>query len=121
MSASEIPAAALELALRVRAQKRRRGNGTIGPPSWDHVARELARAGYGRLVPYNATDVAAACATVPIELHPAAPPPEEQLRAVDDSWREGWREEFPGEPWPGRAEAIRRLRERLRSDARGGR
>lgn len=36
-----------------------------------------------------------------------------ELLELDRGWREGWAQEFPGEPYPGLVEARRRIREKL--------
>jgi hypothetical protein len=104
---------AARLALELRTQKRRTRSGLKNVPAvarfrpWPEVADELARQGYGR---HNPRDVADAAGRLPLETHPEAPTPAAELEALEGSWRKGWAEEFPGEPWPGLSEARRRIR-----------
>ncbi|HXD98235.1 MAG TPA: hypothetical protein VN646_16925 [Candidatus Acidoferrum sp.] len=110
---SSIPSEAVELAREMRLRMGTRANGQTLPPSWETVAAELARLGHGRLMPFDAEKLAAACAEAPLETHPLAPPDPERQRELERTWREGWAEEFPGEPWPGFDEARIRLRARF--------
>jgi hypothetical protein len=66
--------------------------------------------GYGKHTP---VDVADAVAGLPLEDHHLAPVSTATATALEESWRQGWAEEFPTQPWPGLADARRRLREKL--------
>ena len=50
-----------------------------------------------------------------------APPVEITLATPEQeaSWRAGWAEEFPGEPYPGMLDAQRRIRDKLQNRAQG--
>ena len=54
---------------------------------------------------------------LPPDAHPAAGPTAAQYDALEASWRAGWAEEHPGEPWPGVRAAQRLAREALFSRA----
>lgn len=84
--------------------KRRTGAG-LRWKSWAQIRHELAAEGLGA---WPADDLADAVNRLPLA-HPAQPTDQEQTQ-IDRSWREGWAADFPGEPWPGLAEARRRLR-----------
>lgn len=77
---------------------------------WQEIADELARQGHGR---HSARAVAEAVGSLPIEGHQLAPAPAAELERLEASWRQGWAEEFPGEPWPGLEDARRRIRLKL--------
>lgn len=108
-----IPLEALQLALELRTQKRRTRSGlknvpaVMRPRPWPEVADELARQGYGR---HDPRELAEAVGRLPLDAHPEAPAPAAELEALEQSWRAGWAEEFPGEEWPGLSEARRRIR-----------
>jgi hypothetical protein len=96
---------AAELARELRQRRRTRAGRRWRP--WKEIAGELERQGHGRHAP---DDVRDAVARLPLETHPAAPAPAEDLERLEAGWREGWAEEFPGEAWPGLDEARRRIR-----------
>lgn len=104
---------AAALALELRTQKRRTRSGLKNVRAvlrfrpWPEVADELARQGYGR---HNPRDLADAVGRLELEAHPEARTSPEDLERLEASWRAGWDEEFPGEPWPGVSEARRRIR-----------
>jgi len=100
----------LEVALAAREMRTRRRtrSGSRWRP-WPQIADEIARLGLGRFDP---VDLGHAVARLPIEAHPAAPPPAAELARVTESFRRGWAEEFPGVAWPGLEEARRQLRAR---------
>lgn len=108
-----IPPQALEVARELREQKRRTRSGLNNVPAvkrrrpWPEIADELARQGYGR---HDPRELAEAVGRMPLETHPEAPAPAAELERLEASWRAGWAEEFPGEPWPGVSEARRRIR-----------
>lgn len=81
-------------------------NGVTRPTPWTQIADELVASGRPKYSTLNLQD---AVSRLPLEDHPDAPAPAEQAK-VDGSWRQGWAEEFPGEPWPGTEEAKRRIR-----------
>jgi hypothetical protein len=108
----ELTREAAELARELRRRRRTRTGlkgvrATMRWRPWPEIADELARQGHGRHAPQ---DVADAVARLPLEGHELAPPPAAELAQLEEGWRAGWLEEFPGEPWPGRAEAQRRIR-----------
>ncbi len=107
-----IPAAAAELARELRQKRRRRAGlknvravGRWRP--WPEIADEVARQGLGRFDPQ---DLADAVARLPLEGHELAPRSPAELERLEAGWRQGWAQEFPGEEWPGLAEAQRRMR-----------
>ena len=108
-----ISAQAAQLALEFRTQKRRTRSGLKNVPAvrrfrpWPEVADELARQGFGRHNPRELADVVGRLA---VAAHPEAPASHDDLERLEVSWRAGWDEEFPGEPWPGVLEARRRIR-----------
>lgn len=100
-----VPRQAAELARELR-QKRRTRSG-LRCRAWPEVADELERQGFGR---FDVVDLADAVSRLPLESHALAPRSPEELARLEAGWREGWAEEFPDEPWPGLAEAQRRIR-----------
>ncbi len=105
MASTPIPLEAAQLARELR-QKHRRPSGRRWRP-WAEIADEVARQGLGRFPP---GDLADAVSRLALEGHALAPRSAAELEGLERSWRAGWEEEFPGEPWPGREEAQRRIR-----------
>jgi hypothetical protein len=109
---SPVPIEAAQLARELRQKRRRRSglknNAAVGRwRPWPEIADEVARQGLGRFAP---ADLAEAVAGMPLEGHELAPRSAGELEQLEAGWRAGWDEEFPGEPWPGRFEAQRRIR-----------
>jgi hypothetical protein len=77
---------------------------------WQQIADMLRLEGLGKHTPM---DVADAVAGLPLEDHHLAPVSDATATALEESWRQGWAEEFPAEPWPGLPTARRRLREQV--------
>lgn len=75
--------------------------------SWVDIADALAMEGLGRWKP---ADLSQAADTLPAEEHPLARLRDADAAELEWGWREGWAEYFPREPWPGLAEAQRRIR-----------
>lgn len=86
-------------------QKRRTRQPGLRWKGWAQVRAELAAEGLGS---WPADQLADAVARLPLA-HPNQPTDQEHAQ-VERSWREGWAADFPGEPWPGLAEARRRLK-----------
>jgi len=106
-----IPDNVVEAARQLRERIHRSRGGAESPMRWVDVVAELERMGLGLWPPLA---IARACAVAPLETHPRAPAPPEVVEQIRQSWLDGWTLEFPAEPFPGMAEAQRRLRERLR-------
>ncbi len=107
-----IPPPAAELARELRTKRRTRSelNNVRAVERfrpWTQIADEVARQGLGRFDP---SDLAEAVGRLPMEGHQQAPRSAQELAQLEGGWREGWAEEFPGEPWPGLADAQRRIR-----------
>jgi hypothetical protein len=100
-----IPPELAELARAMRVRRRTRSG--LRETPWRQIADELHRRGHGRIDP---TALAEACAALPLETHPLAPPTPAAIEGVEASFRAGWAADFPDEPWPGLEEARRRLR-----------
>jgi len=111
-AAVKVPREAAQLARELR-RKRRRRSGLKHVRAlerwrpWTEIAQELERQGFGR---FSAEDVAQAVAALPLEAHPEGPRSAQELAQLEAGFRDGWAQEFPGEPWPGLAEARRRIR-----------
>lgn len=105
MAKPQLPREAAELARELRRQRRTRSGLRFRP--WPQVADELERQGFGR---WDAVDLADAVSRLPLEGHALAPRSAAELARLEEGWRQGWAEEFPGEDWPGLAEAQRRIR-----------
>lgn len=103
----KIPDAAARRAGELRASRRTRSGLRMRP--WREIADILELEGHGSFAPDALAD---AVAGLPLEEHPLAATSPELWRAHEASWRRGFDEEFPGEPWPGLAEARRRIREK---------
>jgi hypothetical protein len=105
-----IPRNVAERARQLR-QKRRTRTGLKGVRAverwkpWAQVRAELAAEGLGS---WPAEQLVDAVARLPLA-HPNEPTAQEHDQ-VERSWRDGWAADFPGEPWPGLAEARRRLK-----------
>lgn len=102
---ADVPREAAALARELRRKRRTRAGARW--QSWETIAAEVERQGLGR---YQPRDLAEAVSLLPVEGHPLAPRSPAELAQLEAGWREGWAREFPGEPWPGLAEAQRRTR-----------
>lgn len=112
MTKEPIPQEAAQLARELRTKRRTRSelNNVRAVERfrpWAEIADEVARQGLGRFDP---RDLAEAVGRLPLEGHQAAPRSAQELAQLEAGWRDGWAQEFPGEPWPGLAEAQRRIR-----------
>lgn len=110
MSTTPIPRAAAELARELRAPRRTRSGRRSRP--WPEVLDELRRRGYGRV---DLVELQHAVSGLPLEGHALAGVNAAELEQLERGWRDGWAEEFPGEPWPGLEDARRRIRARATS------
>jgi hypothetical protein len=104
-----IPLDVVELACHLREVTHRGRNGTPRPRSWQWVSDELRRRKKGI---YAAADLARAVAAIPVQMHPRAGLRSEEMKRIEESWRRGWAENFPGEKYPGLLEAQRRIASR---------
>lgn len=102
-----VPAPIATRARELRTQRRTRSGARWRP--WSEIADELERQGHGRFDP---TEIARAVLALPADRHPDAPMLEWDAQTIEHSFRAAWADEFPGEPWPGLAEAQRRFRDR---------
>lgn len=75
---------------------------------WQEIADQLALEGLGRWSP---ADLSQAADTLPADEHPLAPMSDDVAAELEQGWRDGWNQCFPGEAWPGLEEAQRRIRE----------
>ena len=107
-SAQPVPAAVARQARYLRQARRTRSGMRARP--WSEIADELARQGYGRWQPADLSQ--AVEAHLAIDAHPLAPLPKREQSRIEQTWRDGWAAEFPGEPWPGLEAAQRKLRDR---------
>lgn len=109
-----IPPAAAHVAAALRGQRVHRvdrwGRRTLAERPWGEIRDELARLGFGL---FDVAELQAEVAALPIERHVKAPLSDAELMEIDRSWRLGWHDEFPDEPYPGLVEARRRIRARL--------
>jgi hypothetical protein len=104
------------LAAKLRAEQvtRRTIDGRVyhRPRPWGEIRDELARLGFGLFderVLASAVELVAGGA----DSRKAQALSDAELLDLDNSWREGWFEHFPGEPYPGLVEARRRIRAKL--------
>jgi hypothetical protein len=102
----KVPRDVAERARDLRHPRRTRAG--LRNKSWKQISDELRAEGKGH---WQGEDLADAVNHLPLESHPDAPNPEEYSK-LEQGWRDGFAEEFPGEKWPGLEEARRRMREK---------
>lgn len=107
-AARPVPEHVARVARELRVARQTRSGKRAKP--WNEIADELERRGLGRFKPADLSQ--AVEAHLAIDAHPLAPLPKGEQARIERTWRDGWAEEFPGEPWPGLEVAQKRLRDR---------